>query len=393
MTLSGRELPVEGIEDSVGLYINTLPVIYECRRRPVIEGMRELQGTINEVTSRGYKKLGTLQKGGGRLFNSIFVYENYPIPEGIAGGLETSGIRGIEKLDYPLGVVVTEEMGGLKIHIKYAGELFERERIRELLEGMRSTLEQAVRTRTIREEELRHVGEEDYNRIVYEWNRTEAEYPADKTITALFEEQVTRTPERTAVVYGDTRLSYRELNEEANRLAHYLLREYAVKPGDIIALCLDRSEKMILAILAVLKAGCAWAPILPAYPDERIGYILRDTGAKVLLTNGSRREQMKGLAGDTPVVCVDESIPQGEDPAADRANPGAPIGAGNLAYVIYTSGTTGQPKGVMIEHRSFINLIHSVYPRFGLSHDIDEVILFLRNMYSICPSNSCSWPY
>src|SRR5262249_51816860 len=120
-----------------------------------------------------------------------------------------------------------------------------------------------------------------YQQIIYAWNQTQTKYPADKTIHQLFEAQVARTPDHVAVIYQDQQLTYRELNAKANQLAHYLQDRYATQADDLIALCLDRSEMMLITILAVLKSGAAYVPIDPSYPEERIGFILTDTKAKV----------------------------------------------------------------------------------------------------------------
>ena len=129
------------------------------------------------------------------------------------------------------------------------------------------------------------IGSSEYNKIIYEWNKTERPYPEDKTIHELFEEQVERTPDNIAVVYEDKQLTYSALNQKANQLAHYLRQNYEIKGDDLIALCLERSEFMLIAILGILKSGAAYVPIDPNYPDERISFILTDTRAKVVITN------------------------------------------------------------------------------------------------------------
>jgi amino acid adenylation domain-containing protein/non-ribosomal peptide synthase protein (TIGR01720 family) len=376
MTVSGRELPVEGIESSVGLYINTLPVVYEHREGPVEEGLRRLQATMNEAGALSQTRLGDLGEGA-RRFSSLFVYENYPVPEGAVGGLKIEYVKGVEKLDYPLGVVAYERDGRLGIGIKYAGELFEQDTILGLLEGMRRTLEQIAGGGKLREEELGHLGEGDYKRIVYEWNRTERAYPGEKTVGELFEEQTEQTPGNIAVAYEGKLLSYRELNEQANRMAGYLRKEHGIGPDGLVALCLDRSEQMVAAILGVVKAGGAYVPLSPEYPDERIGYMLRDSGAKVVLTNGKYEGRLRGLAGvGSRVESVDSDSFNEAMTRESSANPERRAGPENLVYAMYTSGTTGEPKGVLIEHRGFINLVESAHDKFGLSRKEIEVILF-----------------
>jgi non-ribosomal peptide synthetase component F len=169
MTVSGRNLPIEGIEESVGLYINTLPVVVEHSGGNTREVLSVLQEQINEVSSHSRKSLAGMQRDGRRLFNTLFVYENYPVPE-VDDEIASLGMtfnQGVEKLDYPLGVVVNEEGEGINITIKYAGELFEGEVIRGLLEGMRYTVSQIAEKPEIRVEELEYIRGKEYERQIY----------------------------------------------------------------------------------------------------------------------------------------------------------------------------------------------------------------------------------
>ena len=232
----------------------------------------------------------------------------------------------------------------------------------------------------------------DYQKIVYDWNNTDKDYPKEKTIHQLFEEQVQRTPDNVAVVFEEQSLTYRELNTRANQLAHKIRNSYKqqtgteLSPDTLIALCLDRSLEVIVAILAVLKAGGAYVPLDPEYPDERIAYILQDTQAKLLLTQSQhlakldqilnaeiRIEPFNCISGAAmhanaglhdefgnklykKVMLLDIATPSSYQDEVDLEL-GVTSKSDNLAYVIYTSGTTGKPKGVMIEHKSVVNRI------------------------------------
>jgi Non-ribosomal peptide synthetase modules and related proteins len=191
-------------------------------------------------------------------------------------------------------------------------------------------------------------------------SNSQEDFPADKTIHQLFEEQVAKTPDNIAIVFEDTKLTYQELNTRSNQLAHYLRNDYQIKPDDLIALCLERSEYMLIAILAVLKSGAAYVPIDPSYPEARIKYILSDTQAKVLLTNVSFLRRQESMfchpaldAGSSPsLLYIDSTDFNQQLQLQPLTNPNPIAKSNNLAYVIYTSGTTGVPKGVMIEHQS-----------------------------------------
>jgi amino acid adenylation domain-containing protein len=190
-----------------------------------------------------------------------------------------------------------------------------------------------------------------------EWNDTAADYPKDKCIHQLFEEQVERTPEAIAVEFEDQKISYRELNRRANQLAHYLLT-LAVGPEKLVGICVDRSVEMMVGLLGILKASSAYVPLDPAYPEARLEFLLRDSRCFVLLTQqkwlGDKlafthsHSQLKIVALDRDADAIRKE---------DRENPFGNPDSSNLAYVIYTSGSTGTPKGVAIEHRNTVALL------------------------------------
>uniref|UniRef100_UPI000B2DD2A5 non-ribosomal peptide synthetase n=1 Tax=Legionella pneumophila TaxID=446 RepID=UPI000B2DD2A5 len=195
----------------------------------------------------------------------------------------------------------------------------------------------------------------EYQRLLVDWNKTERDYPKDKTVHQLFEEQVERTPNHVAVVYEEQSLTYKELNEKANQLAHYL-REQGVGPEVLVAICCERSLEMVVGILAILKAGGAYVPLDPSYPKERLQFMLKDTKAPLLLTQKALQKSLPKTKAKR--VFLDElATLVGDYPTT---NPAPAALANNLAYVIYTSGSTGQPKGVMIEHQELVNYVTSI---------------------------------
>ncbi|MEH2206525.1 MAG: amino acid adenylation domain-containing protein [Nostoc sp.] len=206
------------------------------------------------------------------------------------------------------------------------------------------------------------------HQLLVEWNNTTKEYPQDKCIHQLFEEQVRKTPGSMAVVYEDEQLTYQELNERANQLAHYL-QKLGVKPEVLVGICVERSPLMLIGLLAILKAGGAYVPLDPAYPADRLAYMLSDSQAQVLLT----QQQLVNSLPNTPakVICLDFDW---KLIATHRQNnPQTQVKPDNLAYVIYTSGSTGKPKGVMIEHGSLVNFTLSVADKYGMSNS-DRVL-------------------
>lgn len=183
-----------------------------------------------------------------------------------------------------------------------------------------------------------------------EWNRTEADYPRDSSIAELFSQQASRTPDAIAVAAGDCQLSYRELEEESNRLARHL-QSLGVKPDTLVGIAMQRSETLIVSLLAVLKAGGAYVPLDPGYPRERLSWIIEDSGMPVLLTTAATRERLPLGGGNFIVLDAGDPEIARHNPQSVRSN----AVSANLAYVIYTSGSTGKPKGVMVENRNVVN--------------------------------------
>ena len=186
--------------------------------------------------------------------------------------------------------------------------------------------------------------EEERRKLLYDWNDTATEFPADRCIHELFEQQVAATPEATAVVYEDASLSYQELNQRANRVAH-ALRERGVKPDDRVALCLERGLEMVIGLLGVLKAGGAYVPLDPAYPAERLRYMLEDSAPVALLTQSHLEALLTGFSPALPVLDLTEEARWAQQPDSNPQRAG--LTPEHLAYVIYTSGSTGMPKGVI----------------------------------------------
>lgn len=266
---------------------------------------------------------------------------------------------------FDLSTFIDDSKEILQGWFNYAISLYHKETIERFVDTYKEILKQfsvlAIDTLNTekRISELQYINGEDYNKIVYKWNETDKKCPNDKTLQELFEEQVQRTPDNVAVLYEDIQLTYQELNHQANQLAHYLRNSYQIQGDDLIALCLDRSEQMLVVMLAVLKAGAAYVPIDPAYPDERIKYMLDDTKTKIILTNKIYSERLtrialnfNGLQAD--VLIIDENEFKKIRNNCLKTNLKIITNSKNLAYVIYTSGTTGKPKGVMIEHKAII---------------------------------------
>jgi len=205
---------------------------------------------------------------------------------------------------------------------------------------------------------------EEREQQLVEWNDTSVSYARHLTLHELFEAQAAATPEAIALVYEAEQLSYRELNERANQLAHYL-RELGVGPETLVGLCCERSLELVVALLGVLKAGGAYLPLDPQYPHERLAFMAQDAGISLLLTHATLEGSAQWAGAQTRVIALErewESIRQ-----RSAENPAVTVTADNLAYVIYTSGSTGQPKGTLITHYNVTRLLDATAERFAFS--------------------------
>jgi aspartate racemase len=225
--------------------------------------------------------------------------------------------------------------------------------------------------------------ETDLHRVLVEWNNTRTEFPSDKCIHELVEVQVSLAPDSIAIVQDERTLTYAELNERANQLAHYL-QEKGVGPDAVVGICLKRSPELMIALLGVLKAGGACLPLDPEYPKERLAYMLEDSRAAVLLTQSGIVPELASLC-DTVLLEPSLEILQGQS----RENPRAGTTSDNLAYVIYTSGSTGQPRGVLLTHRGLVNHHVAAIELYGLQQT-DRVLQFSSISFDIAVEEI--WP-
>ncbi|SDP40361.1 N-(5-amino-5-carboxypentanoyl)-L-cysteinyl-D-valine synthase [Streptomyces sp. cf386] len=384
--VSGRNLHVDAIENSVGLFINTLPLVVDHddqAGRSVGAAIADIQSVVNTMNGRSTVELGRLQTGGmkRRLFDTLLVLENYPrlLEEAEEHDelLRFEKAYDADKVDYPLAVVAREEGDELTVTLWYAGELFADATIDTLLDVTHTLFAQVARDITQPVDGLDLVSPAMIERFDT-WNRTQTEYPADKTLHGVFEEQAAAWPDEIAVVYRNTRLTYRQLNEQVNQLANYLRSVVQLRPNDLVGLVVDKSELMIVAILAVWKTGAAYVPIDPGYPEDRIAFMLQDTRARLVVTNQAHAERLRELPATEglPVVEADR-LPMGYRSAE---NPVTEVTSTDLAYAIYTSGTTGNPKAVLVEHRGVVNLQVSLAKLFSLDKsEGDEALLSFSN--------------
>jgi len=359
------------VEALIGFFVNTLVLRTGLSGDP---SFREVLRRAREATLGAYEHqevpferlVAELQPerslGHTPLFQVIFTLQTAGGGIDALPGLEVSPVEA-ERVSakFDLSLELTPSSRGLRGGLTYPTDLFDRGTVDRMLGHLSRVLEQVAADADVRLSQLELLGEAERALVLNGWSQPAAEYPADRCVHALFEAQAASTPGAVAVRFEEESLTYRELNERANRLAHSLRRR-GVGPEVRVGICLERSLEMVVAVLAVLKAGGAYVPLDPAYPAERLAFILADSATPVLLTRESLRGALPAREG-VEVVSLDGAA---EEIAAESAeNPESGAGPDSLAYVIYTSGSTGAPKGALIEHRNVARLFSATDAWFG----------------------------
>ena len=360
-TTSGRPANFSGIESMVGLFINTLPMRVKLTETELLlPWLEKLQQQQIENLQYEYTPLTTIKEvsnlpPGVPLFENIFVFENYPIDTGSLADNQKLNLQSIEideSNNFPLTCLV-KVGSGISITIQYQSdyEVSQRHRfssnaIEQILESFEYLLTQIVNNPqqplgnlsvlTPKEQEL-----------IKSWQRTQVDYNLGKTIPELFNEQADKTPNAIALIFKNQEYTYRELNNQADSLANYLI-QLGVKPETPVGIYLERSEKMAIAILATIKAGGAYVPLDPDYPNNRINFIIQDTGINIILTETKYRDKLN--QNNLNLIDLNSFFP-----APPLPSPSTTLHPDNAAYIIYTSGSTGKPKGVINTHRGLVN--------------------------------------
>jgi amino acid adenylation domain-containing protein/non-ribosomal peptide synthase protein (TIGR01720 family) len=384
-TVSGRNIPVKNIDNVVGCFINTLPLIVDHQNDGInmIDKIKEIQNSINELNIYSNVKLSKLQKNGEKLFDIILVFENYPeIKNDKLKELNVKNENLIQKIDNNFNIIINEKKinNRIIINLNYILKEFEVNKIKETIKLFDYILNQIIDNPNQKVSDLNYLIPSQEIKLLKEWNDTDMDYPEDKLINELFEETAEKYPKNIAVVYEEIELTYKELNEKANKLSNYLRRTFNIKPDDIIALCLDKSELMIITILAIWKSGAAYVPMDPNFPDKRIEYILNDTKSKIIITNEIYFEKINRLNTiELTTILIDNRDFQINLNEYSIYNIKNESKSNNLAYVIYTSGTTGLPKGVMIENKNINLLIFTLKFLIFSKNCVDQIILQTAN--------------
>ncbi|MBD1557489.1 amino acid adenylation domain-containing protein [Vibrio sp. S9_S30] len=356
--VSGRALPIEGIEKSVGLYINTLPLTVDWQADDSVQQvLNDIQQSISELNSHSNVALSELQAGGERLFHSIMVFENYPMPEEVTEGIgaHIEFRSSVEKLDYPLVLMAYEHNESLSLILKYGQDWLGEVSAQRLLDLLVGILQTALVDTTVAQKSI-------VAAPTYSVSGSSRNARSENTLQYWFEHHASQSPDAVALETEQQRLTYEEVNNKANALARYIQQWYRethqteLEPDTCIALYQDKSADLVISMLAILKAGGAYVPVSTTYPVERASFILADTGARLILADRhslKEGEALQARHANARWVAVDR-LDLNDEPSGNVASHG---NSGCLGAIIYTSGTTGNPKGVMIEQHSMVDLV------------------------------------
>lgn len=375
-----RKSTVSDANSIVGIFVNTVPLRVSVPPNvPVSSWLQELRGKEIGIREHEGTPLVDIQSwsemhGGQALFDSLVMYDHLELDAIMQREWESGEFCDFELFEKAVYPLVLKAYGGdaISLKIEYDISLFDDATVSRMLGHLERLLEGMIKGGEGRIGDLLMLTAQERQTLLLDWNATNTEYPRDLCVHELFSEQARRTPEAVALIFREQRLTYAELNARANQLAHHLLA-LGVAPDVPVGVYLDRSLEMVIAVLAVLKAGGAYLPLDPAYPGERLQFMLQDSGTPVAITCSAWLEQV--ASNERRVVCVDSTNAYiDRQPVEDPVNKTRPD---QLANIIYTSGSTGVPKGVEVPHRGVTRLVFGCdYAHFGPN----EVFLQLAPM-------------
>ncbi|WP_299539369.1 non-ribosomal peptide synthetase [uncultured Streptomyces sp.] len=361
-------------EDLIGFFVNTLVLRTDVSGDPAFS---ELLARVKDTALGAYdhqdlpferlveELAPDRDLSRNPLFQTLFALQNTPGADAWSlPGLTMEPVESpVRDAKFDLSMYLAESADGtLDGAVVYAGDLFTEATARRLVDHFTHLLDAATARPHSPLSDLDMLGTDERHRIVREWNDTAAPVPAAATLHRLFEERAALTPDAVAVVCGADELTYRELDERANRLAHRLRAEPGIGPDVPVGVCLERSPALVWTLLGILKAGAAYVPLDPEHPAERLAYLVEDSGAPLVVTDalhaGLLPESLLTLAVDSAADLPDSLPVTAPEPVA---------GPGDLSYLIYTSGSTGRPKGVRIEHRGVVNYLAGMQHAFPLA--------------------------
>ncbi|MBN2862736.1 MAG: amino acid adenylation domain-containing protein, partial [Bacteroidales bacterium] len=391
--VSGRPSSIEGIETMIGLFINTIAVRIRCSGTDKFSTvLQKIQAEALESEKYHYLPLAEIQaetEFKQELMDHIIVFENFPVEKMVSDSkqsdmdLEITGIETFDQTSYDFNIVLSHEKA-LNIKFSYNSNCYEASFLDQIKEHILSTAKNVAEKPDIMIQDLSILSDRERVLLLDGFNKTKREYPENQTMIEPFTEQVSKIPDNIALVYESKKMTYRELDLVSNRLANQL-RKKGIGPGFVVGIMWERSFEMIISIFGILKSGAAYFSIDPNYPGERIAYLIRNSRAKIILTEKCFIENSKALnPGETEYIDLQTFL---EDcTAGDDAPLVLPVDPARLMYLLYTSGSTGNPKGSMIKTHSFVNL-HTWFTReFNISEK-DKILLISSSSFDLTQKN------
>jgi len=363
--VSGRPADLSGVETMIGLFVNTLPV--RAQIEPAVSTLAWLKEYhLRQIKQRQYEFTPLTDIQGWSdvprntpLFESVFVYENFPkdpspqLQLRQLSDMSISEMAFVEQPNYPLTIVAVPGSELMRLNAVYLCQRFDGKAIMRTLAHLKLLIESIAANPEQRIEELSLLTESERQQILVEWTDTRSEY-VEESILQIFETQVEAAPQAIALTFEDEELTYKELNRRANQLAHYL-RRLGAGPETLVGIYMPRSIEMVVGLLGALKAGGAYVPLDPTYPAERLNFILEDAAPAIVITKSRLFENLSASSGK--VKAVDLITDWGAIAQECGENPPLQTTLDHRAYVIYTSGSTGEPKGIEVTHRGVTRLV------------------------------------
>ena len=343
----------------IGMFVNTLPIRAKVDsklsfkdfliniKQICLENYKYQDYPLNELINKLNIRRDTSRMP---LFDTLFVYQNKGLTEVNFEGIKSRFyIPDTKTAKYDISLEIIPQSNELSLNFEYCTQLFTKQFIENMANHYKNILNEILDNIDVQMSSINMLSKKERDKILYEFNDTKIDYPKDKTITQLFEEQVEKTPDNIAVVFENRKLTYKQLNEKSNQLAHYLIKN-DIKRGDIVGIMVNRSLEMMISILAVLKTGGTYIPIDPEYPQDRIEYMLNNSNAKILLTFENIENKVSFENKLFVELSNKKTYSLNKNNIENKNEPD------DSSYIIYTSGSTGLPKGVVLKHKSLTNL-------------------------------------
>ncbi|WP_075342809.1 non-ribosomal peptide synthetase [Tenacibaculum agarivorans] len=379
---SGRLQGASGASDSLGLFINTLPFLITLEGS-VSEYIKKVDNTLRELLPYEHTPLSSIQNWSSvpndmPLFSALFNFRHSSVETEVEGKEESidlgvTVISDYERTNYPFTMSVDDYGADFGLTTKVHHSIEPRRIIEYMIITLETLLENVATDKEVSIASLNIIPERETTQLLTNFNTTFQEVPENKTLVELFSEQVQKNPLQTALIYEGESITYKELDEKSNQLAHYL-HVQGVVPDMLVGICLERGFDMIVGILGILKSGGAYVPIDPTFPQARIDYILEDAGIHLVISTSVSSYALEHVK-ELSVVSLDSDWNTITDFFTGTLS--QTVTPNHLAYTIYTSGSTGKPKGVLIEHRNVVNLVTAQIKAFGI--DKDDSVLQLAN--------------